>query len=262
MPGYGMSSFEGNMTQVTAQRSEPDSAPARPALIQAAARAAYPADYLAGLERLPVPLLRACLADLAHLKQPILLERADRLQMVVTILVQNQASGIGTQAALHAVGATTVVDMQTGSLPTAAEDFRKFAAAIGAPPRLPGLTAAESLMQHGAKQLGNLAISARLGVGLASLAVTERVWQWMSAYIGDLLSRRHGVMAATALNSFATDRRDARLADDLEAMVGGLDVSPMGDRSINFGANQAVAVMTPLFALLILRQQQLIVQGL
>jgi predicted cobalt transporter CbtA len=262
MLGYGAQIFEGMMTQVTAQQSLTESAPTRSSLLQTAARTAYPAEYLAGLERLPVPLLRACLADLAHLTQPIILERADRLQKIVSILVQNQLSGIGTQAALHAVGATTVVDMQTGALPTAAEDFRKFAAAIGAPPRLPGLTAAETLMHHGAKQLSNLALSARLGVGLAALAVTERIWQWMSLYIGDLLPRRHGVMATTAANCFAVDRRDAKLADDLEAMVGGLDTTPMIDRSINFGTEQAVAVMTPVFALLALRQQQLVDQGI
>jgi hypothetical protein len=250
------------MTTAIAPSALPQTALDRPMLLQSAARAAYPAAYLAKLEALPVPLLRACLADLAHLMQPVLTRRAESLQMAVTILVQNHLSVPGTQEALHAIGATSVVDMQTGVLTTASEDFRKFAAAIGAPPRLPGLTQAESQMHNGAKQLSNLALSARLGVGLAALGVSERVWQWMCAHIGDLLSRRHGVIASTALNCFAADRRDSKCADALETMISGIGAGPLVERSLCFGADQAVAVLVPLHEVLGQRQQRLIDLGL
>jgi hypothetical protein len=250
------------MTAATAPSVPIKSASDRPKLLQSAARAAFPAAYLGKLEALPVPLLRACLADMAHLMQPVLTQRAERLQMAVTILVQNQMTVPGTQEALHAIGATSVVDMQTGSLATATEDFRKFAAAIGAPPRLPGLTQAESHMHNGAKQLSNLALSARLGVGLAALGVSERVWQWMCTHIGDLLARRHGVALNTSLNCFAVDRRDLKCADTLETMVGGLATTALVERSLHFGADQAVAVLVPLHELLSHRQQQLIDLGL
>ncbi len=246
----------------TAQLQPHTAAPDRPRLLAAAARAAFPAEYLAKLEALPVPLLRACLADMAHLMLPILSQRAARLELAVTVMVQNQLSLDGTKAALHAIGATTVVDMQTGPLPTAAEDFRKFAAAIGAPPRLQGLTSAESQMHTGARQLSNLARSARLGVGLAALCVSERVWQWMCVHINDLLARRHNVIAATAMNSVAADRRDALCADALEAMISELDSSELINRGLCFGADQAVAVLVPLFGVLAARQQQLIETGL
>jgi hypothetical protein len=254
--------FEGNMTAATVPSALNQSAPDRPKLLQSAARAAFPAAYLGKMEALPAPLLRACLADMAHLMQPVLTQRAERLQMAVTILVQNQLSVPGTRDALHAVGATSVVDMQTGSLATATEDFRKFAAAIGAPPRLPGLTQAESQIYGGAKQLSNLAMSTRLGVGLAALCVSERVWQWMCAHIADLLSRRHGVVANTALNCFAADRRDLKCADAIEAMIGGLVPSALVERGLLFGADQAVAVLVPLHELLGQRQHQLIDLGL
>jgi hypothetical protein len=250
------------MTTATAPSTLPQIAIDPPMLLQSAARAAYPAAYLAKLEALPVPLLRACLADLAHLMQPLLTQRAERLQMTVTILVQNQLSVPGTQEALHAIGAISVVDMQTGSLATASEDFRKFAAAIGPPPRLPGLTQAESQMHNGAKQLSNLALSARLGVGLAALGVSERVWQWMCTHISDLLSRRHGVVAATAINCFAAERRDATCADALETMISGIGSGPLVERSLRFGTDQAVAVLVPLHEVLGQRQQKLIDLGL
>ncbi len=250
------------MTNAVAQSLPHIAAPDRPMLLQSAARAAFPADYLAKLEALPVPLLRACLADMAHLMLPVLTQRADRLGQAVAVVVQNQLSLDGTALALHAIGATTVVDMQTGTLPTAAEDFRKFAAAIGAPPRLPGLTHAESQMHNGAKQLDNLARSARLGVGLAALCVSERVWQWMCAHIGDLISRRQNVIAATAINCVSADRRDAECASALEAMICELDSSALIHRSLRFGADQAVAVLVPLYGVLAARQQQLIDLGL
>ncbi len=234
-----------------------DSTADRPTLLQVAARAVYPEDYLAELERLPVPLLRACLADLAHLMLPVLRDRADRLQMTVTKLVENQISLQGTQTVLYAIGATTVVDMQTGSLPSASEDFRKFAAAIGAPPRLPGLTAAETQIYQGARQLANLAYSSRLGVGLASLAVTERVWQWMCTLIGDLLRHREAVVSMAAQSCFMPQRRDAKVADELQDMVIALPATTVVDRGIGFGADQAVQVLTPLFGLLRARQLQL-----
>jgi hypothetical protein len=249
-----------NATANTATHSTPR-APQRAALLQGAARSAFPADYLTALERLPAPMLRACLADMAHLLLPVVLERAERLQMTVNLLVQNQITAIGTQAALHAVGATTVVDMQMGALPTAAEDFRKFAAAIGAPPRLPGLTATESQILHCAKQLSNLTVSARIGVGLASVALTERVWQWLCTYVGDLLVQRDTVVAAVARGCFAPQRRDAQLADALETMLASLTESPAIDRSIHFGMDQTASVLGTLFSQLQDRQRQLIAQG-
>jgi hypothetical protein len=250
------------MISATAPSALPKIAPDCQMLLQSSARLAYPADYLAKLETLPVPLLRACLADLAHLMQPVLTQRAERLQMAVTLLVQNQLSVPGTQEALHAIGAITVVDMQTGSLATASEDFRKFAAAIGSPPRLTGLTQAESHMHIGAKQLSNLTLSTRLGVGLAALGVSERVWQWMCAHISDLLAHRRGVVAITALDCFAPARRDAKCADALETMIGGLEPSAPVERSLRFGVDQAVAVLVPLHEVLGQRQQQLIDLGL
>jgi hypothetical protein len=233
-----------------------DFAQDRPSLLKVAAEAAFPAAYLADLERLSGPHLRICLADLSHLLMPLLSQRAERAQAAVAVLVQNQVSAASTQAALHAVGATTVVHLQTGSLPTATEDYRKFAAAIGAPPNLPGLTAAESLMFQGARQLSNLAASSRLGVGLAALAVSERVWQWMTHLLGNMVARRDGVVSVQARAYFSPERRDANLADDLAAMAGELPEAPLIERSIGFGAEQAAAVLGPMFAVLHSRQQQ------
>jgi hypothetical protein len=250
------------MTNAAVQSQPHLTVPDRPMLLQSAAREAFPAEYLAKLEAMPVPLLRACLADMAHLMLPILSQRADRVELAAAVVVQNQLSLAGTAAALYTIGATTVVDMQTGARPTAAEDFRKFAAAIGAPPRLPGLTNAESQMHNGARQLSNLARSTRLGVGLAALCVSERVWQWMCAHIGDLLIRRQNVLIAAAMTSVSADRRDAKCADTLEAMIKELDSSDMINRSLRFGADQAVAVLVPLFNVLATRQRQLIDLGL
>jgi hypothetical protein len=239
-------------TQVRATETAPD----RPSLLKMAAEAAYPAAYLAALEPLAGPQLRVCLADMAHLLTPLLSQRAERTQMAVDMMVHHHVSAARTQATLHAVGASTVVDMQTGALPTANEDYRKFAAAIGAPPSLPGLTAAEALMFQGARQLTNLASSSRLGVGLAALSVSERVWQWMSHFLGDMIARRDAVVAVQARACFSPERRDAALADDLAAMTSELPATTLVERSIGFGAEQAAAALIPMFDLLHRRQQQ------
>ncbi len=243
------------MNHGQAQAHQAPQAPNRSSLLKVAAEAVYPSGYLASLESLSVPQLRACLADMAHLLLPLLSQRADRVQAVVDVLVQNHQSAERTQAALHAVGAVTVVHLQTGSLPTASEDYRKFAAGIGAPPNLPRLTEAESVVFQAAQQLSNLARSSRLGVGLAALAVSERVWQWMAAVIGDLISRRDGVLAVQARACFSPDRRDVGLADDLSAMASTLPEAPLVERSLGFGAEQAAIVLEPMFALLQRRQQ-------
>jgi hypothetical protein len=253
---YEVAELRETMRQSSAKEALTLTAADVSALLKAAAERAYPADYLAELERLTVPQLRLALADLAHMMEPVLLARADRIALVVEAMVHLQAGASGGDA-LNAVGATTVVDLGTGARATAADDFRKFAAAIGAPPRLPGLTAAEQLMHQGAKQLHNLAGSARLGVGLAAVAVSERVWQWMCAHIGNLLSRRDAVVATAALGCFAQDRRDAQLADHLDAMVQPLN-SDSAARGLGFGADQAVAVLVPLFSLLHRRQLALL----
>jgi hypothetical protein len=216
-----------------------------------------PRAWIAALQSLDATGLRLALADFAHLLLPLLLRRPVFAQAVLENMISVQGDSSRTQALCDALGLTERSDSLQNLLPLPTTQFRTFASAIGAPPRLAGLTQAEMLVDQVGDQFGNLARSSRPGVGLAALAAAEQHWCVAFDAVWQLASRKPAAVATSALACFAPDRRDADAAALAMAMLSALPTGPAIGRAVTFGTTQADIVLRGLFDALASRASQL-----
>jgi hypothetical protein len=219
-------------------------------LVLSLARASHPVSWLMGLEALGRDQLLAALADFAHLSLPLIHCRPELVEQCLTAAVTHHLTFTGTEQICSSIGLSTQMDALQNILPTPAMRFHQFASAVGPPPSLPGLTLAERQVQMITEQLGSLATSNRLGVGVATLALSEHLWDWNLRYIGDLLNRRPGTVQPVALACFDPNRRDAALPQLTLSMIDQLPAAQAVDRALSFGAREASQILGRYFSIL------------
>ena len=215
-----------------------------------AARLAMPLAWQSRLERLETPILRSVLADAVHLLMPLMVARPDRAAQALAASGAALADPQQQQKLCAAIGLTHVRDAMHNIEPTPLASFQRFAAAIGTPPSLGGLTQAEELVRLASNRLSSLCTSARPGVALAALAVFEQVLDWTWRHLGNLIQHRAGLVPPVAAACFAPERRDAAMADHCRALLMSLPPEAMLSRNIAFGCQQSHLVGRDLAALL------------
>ncbi len=220
------------------------------------AEQAVPTNYIALLRSADKNHRQTMYADFAHLCDPYITSVPDMFEKALAGLIAHGVQGDDISALLVATGLTAKSDAGGYALESALGQFRRFGTAIGRPPGLPRLMEAEMLIKKSKNRMLNLTSSGRFGVAVGALMLADYIWSALIDHLGIIL-RDEPIVRPVDIAFFAVERVWTDNGRRLFDLAYKQTVQPNIERSIQFGAEQAMVAQMEIFDLLESRAQMI-----